>query len=282
MDKNIETILSYVNIVEEISGFVKLKKTGRNYTGLCPFHSEKTPSFNVNEEKGLYYCFGCGKGGNVITFLKEIRGDSFADVVEYLKNKYNIPIENRKFRKIANTSEAENPVRKIIKLAVNFYYENLFVYVSNSKHIINYLAGRGISAETAKDFKLGYAGFGNGLAALLKNFKADLNIAVDIGLLVKKNDYNRLYADRFVNKLIIPIMDRTGEPIALASRILSKEGEKLSNLPKYINTNNSEIFVKNNTLYGLDKALPFIKKENAAVVVEGYFDMICLLLGSLS
>ena len=277
MDKNIETVLSYVNIVEEISGFVKLKKTGRNYTGLCPFHSEKTPSFSVNEAKGLYYCFGCGKGGNVITFLKEIKGDSFAEVVDYLKNKYNIPIEYLKFHKTDSPSKAENPVKKIINLAVNFYYENLFVYVSNSRHIMNYLAERGINANVAKDFKLGYAGFGNGLTALFKSVKADLDIAVDMGLLVKKEDRNKVYADRFVNKLIIPIMDRTGEPIALASRIITREGDQLSNnFPKYINTNNSEIFVKNNTLYGLDKALPFIKKENAVIVVEGYFDMITL------
>jgi DNA primase len=277
MDKNIETILSYVNIVEEISTFVKLKKTGRNYTGLCPFHSEKTPSFSVNEVKGLYYCFGCGKGGNVITFLKEIKGDSFAEVVDYLKNKYNIPVEYIKFRKTDSSSKAENPVKKIINLAVNFYYENLFVYVSNSRHIMNYLDERGINADVAKDFKLGYAGFGNGLTALLKSVKADLDIAADMGLLVKKDDYNKVYADRFVNKLIIPIMDRTGEPIALASRIIAREGEQLSpNFPKYINTNNSEIFVKNNTLYGLDKAIPFIKKENTAIIVEGYFDMITL------
>ncbi len=277
MDKNIETVLSYVNIVEEISAFVKLKKTGRNYTGLCPFHSEKTPSFSVNEAKGLYYCFGCGKGGNVITFLKEIKGDSFAEVVDYLKNKYNIPVEYIKFRKNDSSSKAENPVKKIINLAVNFYYENLFVYVSNSRHIINYLAERGINADVAKDFKLGYAGFGNGLTALLKSVKADLDIAVDMGLLVKKDDYNKVYADRFVNKLIIPIMDRTGEPVALASRIIAMEGERLSsNFPKYINTNNSEIFVKNNTLFGLDKAIPFIKKDNTAIIVEGYFDMITL------
>ncbi|RZV39703.1 MAG: DNA primase [Candidatus Acidulodesulfobacterium acidiphilum] len=277
MDKNIETVLSYVNIVEEISGFVKLKKTGRNYTGLCPFHSEKTPSFSVNETKGLYYCFGCGKGGNVITFLKEIRGDSFSDIVDYLKNKYNIPVEYTKFRKTDSSSQAENPVKKIINLAVNFYYENLFVYISNSRHIMNYLNERGINVDVAKDFKLGYAGFGNGLTALLKSVKADLDIAADMGLLVKKDDYNKVYADRFVNKLIIPIMDRTGEPIALASRIITRERDQLSNnFPKYINTNNSEIFVKNNTLYGLDKALPFIKKENAVIVVEGYFDMITL------
>ena len=277
MDRNIETVLSYVNIVDEVSGFVKLKKVGQNYSGLCPFHSEKTPSFHVNETKGLYYCFGCGKGGNVIGFLKDIKGDSFKEVIDYLKKKYNIPLEDTKFYRTAQTAANEAPLKKILNLALNFYYENLFVYMSSSGHIMKYLKDRGIDENTARDFKLGYAGFGNGLTALLLNNKADLDIAVNAGLLIKKQEHNRGYSDRFVNKLIIPIMDRAGEPVALASRIILKEGEASPlNFPKYINTNNSEIFVKNNTLYGLDKALPFIKKENAVFVVEGYFDMITL------
>ena len=277
MDRNIETVLSYVNIVDEVAGFVKLKKAGQNYSGLCPFHSEKTPSFHVNESKGLYYCFGCGKGGNVIGFLKDIKGESFKEVIDYLKKKYNIPLEDTKLYKSDKIRENEAPLKKILNLALNFYYENLFVYMSSSGHIIKYLNDRGIDENTARDFKLGYAGFGNGLAALLLNNKVDLDIAVNAGLLIKKPEYNRGYSDRFVNKLIIPIMDRAGEPIALASRIILREGEASPlNFPKYINTNNSEIFVKNNTLYGLDKALPFIKKENAVFVVEGYFDMITL------
>ncbi len=277
MDKNIETVLSYVNIVDEVAGFVKLKKRGQNYSGLCPFHSEKTPSFHVSESKGLYYCFGCGKGGNVIGFLKDIKGESFKEVIDYLKKKYNIPLEDTKLYKSNKTGESEVPVKKILNLALNFYYENLFVYISSSGHIIKYLSDRGIDENIAKDFKLGYAGFGNGLTALLLNNKVDLDTAVNAGLLIKKPEYNKGYSDRFVNKLIIPIMDRAGEPIALASRIILREGEASPlNFPKYINTNNSEIFVKNNTLYGLNKALPFIKKENAVFIVEGYFDMITL------
>ncbi len=277
MDRNIETVLSYVNIVDEISGFVKLKKAGRNYSGLCPFHSEKTPSFHVNEAKGLYYCFGCGKGGNVIGFLKDIKGEPFSEIINYLKKKYNIPLEDSKFYKFNKNAENEAPVKKILNLALNFYYENLFVYISGSRHIIKYLNERGIGENTAKDFKLGYAGFGNGLTALLLNNKTDLDIAASIGLLIKKQDGNGRYSDRFVNKLIIPIMDRNGEPVAFASRLMPYGSEASSfNAPKYVNTNNSEVFIKNNTLYGLDKSLPFIKKENAAFVVEGYFDMITL------
>ena len=186
MDRNIETVLSYVNIVDEVSGFVKLKKIGQNYSGICPFHSEKTPSFHVNESKGLYYCFGCGKGGNVIGFLKDIKGESFKEVIDYLKKKYNIPLEDTKLYKSDKIRENEAPLKKILNLALNFYYENLFVYMSSSGHIIKYLNDRGIDENTARDFKLGYAGFGNGLAALLLNNKVDLDIAVNAGLLIKK------------------------------------------------------------------------------------------------
>ena len=282
MDRNIETILSYANIVDEISAFVKLKKTGQNYSGLCPFHSEKTPSFSVNESKGLYYCFGCGKGGNVINFLKDIKGESFGEVADYLKKKYNIPVEDTKFHRAEKSAENKDPFKKILGLALNFYYENLFVYASGSRHIIKYLNDRGISENTARDFKLGYAGFGNGLAALLSNNKADLDIAVNIGLLVKKPEHNGRYGDRFINKLIIPIMDRSGEPVAFGSRMLpGGTANQPNNYPKYINTNNSEVFIKNSTLFGLDKSLPYIKKENSVYVVEGYFDMITLYSGGV-
>ena len=269
-----DLILSYTNIVDEISEFVKLKKVGNNYSGLCPFHSEKTPSFYVSESKGLYYCFGCGKGGNVIGFLKDIKGESFGEVIYYLKQKYNIPLEDTKYYKLNKSQTNEEPLKKILNLSLNFYYENLFVYLSNSRHIIKYLQERGINEDAAKEFKLGFAGFGNELTKLLSNNKANLDIGVDAGLLVKKSGANNLYFDRFINKLIIPIFDRNNEPIAFASRSVSQD----SSGPKYINTNNSGIFIKSNTLYGLNKSLPFIKKENAVIVVEGYFDMITLYL----
>lgn len=268
----IPLILSYANIVEEISGFVKLKKVGNNYLGLCPFHSEKTPSFHVSESKGFFHCFGCGKGGNVIGFLKDIKGESFSEVILYLKKKYNIPLEDTQYYKINKPAVDEEPLRKILNLSLNFYYENLFLYISSSRHIIKYLKERGIDESTAKEFKLGFAGFGNELAKLLSNNKADLELSVSSGLLVKKSGSANIYADRFINKLVVPIFDRNDEPIAFASRPVVQD----VNGPKYINTNNSEVFVKSNTLYGLNKSLPFIKKENAVIVVEGYFDMIML------
>lgn len=276
MNRNVEIILSHVNIVEEISSFVKLKKTGQNYSGLCPFHAEKTPSFSVNESKGFYYCFGCGKGGNVINFLKEIRGESFGEIVEYLKGKYNIPLETTKFYDSRGSDENKDPARKILRLALDFFFENLFVYKSASLHASRYIAERGISQAIAKEFKLGYAGFGNGLTALLYNNKADMDLAAGIGL-IRKNESQPRFSDRFINKLIIPIMDRSGDPIAFASRMLPGDNSYgRSNYPKYVNTNNSDVFVKNNSLFGLDKSLPYIKKENSVFIVEGYFDMITL------
>jgi len=250
-------VLSYTDIVSEVSEFVKLKKTGSNYSGLCPFHSEKTPSFYVNELKGLYYCFGCGKGGNVIGFLKDMRGESFGEVIRYLKQKYSIPLEDTQYYKLNKSRTDEEPLKKILNLSLTFYYENLFVHLSNSRHIIKYLRERGIDENTAKEFKLGFAGFGNRLVKLLSDNKVDLDLAVSSGLLVKKSGADNTYFDRFASKLIIPIFDRNDEPIAFASRSVSQD----SNGPKYINTNNSGVFVKSNTLYGLNKSSSFNKKR---------------------
>ncbi len=277
MDNNVEKILSYVNIVDEISGFVKLKKTGQGYTGLCPFHSEKTPSFHVSESKGLYYCFGCGKGGNIINFLIDIKRETFPEVISYLKDKYNIPLEHtRHYKNPKNSAEEKSSseqglLKKTLALALQYYHDNLFIYASGSAHVMDYLKNRGINETVAKDFKLGYAPFGNGLSGFLARNKARMDLAAGAGLLGAGRDPKNPYFDRYANKLIIPIFNVNGEVIAFSARGL--EG---SSGPKYVNTNNSKIFIKNETLYGLDKSSPFIKSMNSAIVVEGYFDMITL------
>ena len=293
MNSDTQTILDSVNITDEISVFVNLKKVGRNYSGLCPFHSEKTPSFNVDNDKGLFYCFGCGKGGNVINFLMDIKGESFIEIITYLREKYNIPVSDdwnkNNFKQHKNSNYYSginnNPdnsafsekaeIKKILKLALNYYYENLFVYKKIGADTLNYLQSRGISKESAKEFKFGYASFNKGLSKILAENKIQLDIAVDIGLLYKNGNS---YADRFINKLIIPIFDQFDEPIAFAARIINSGG-KTNNAeggPKYVNTNNSLVFNKNKTLFGLNKSLNYIKNLNYVIVVEGYFDMISL------
>ncbi len=293
MNSDIQTILDSVNITDEISVFVNLKKVGRNYSGLCPFHSEKTPSFNVDNDKGLFYCFGCGKGGNVINFLMDIKGESFIEIITYLREKYNIPVSDdwnkNNFKQYKNSNYYSginnNPdnsafsekaeIKKILKLALNYYYENLFIYKKIGADTLNYLQSRGISKESAKEFKFGYAPFSKGLSKILAENKIQLDIAVNIGLLYKNGNS---YADRFINKLIIPIFDQFNEPIAFAARIINS-GSKTNNAeggPKYVNTNNSLVFNKNKTLFGLNKSLNYIKNLNYVIVVEGYFDMISL------
>ncbi|MHB8281719.1 MAG: DNA primase, partial [bacterium] len=298
MNSDIQTILDSVNITDEISVFVNLKKVGRNYSGLCPFHSEKTPSFNVDNDKGLFYCFGCGKGGNVINFLMDIKGESFVEIITYLREKYSIPVSDdwnkNNFKQYKNSNyysginnNSDNSafsekaeIKKILKLALNYYYENLFIYKKIGADTLNYLQLRGISKESAKEFKFGYAPFNKGLSKILAENKIQLDIAVNIGLLYKNGNS---YADRFINKLIIPIFDQFDEPIAFAARIINSGG-KTNNAedgPKYVNTNNSLVFNKNKTLFGLNKSLNYIKNLNYVIVVEGYFDMISLYNGGI-
>ena len=295
MSSDIQTILDSVNIYDEVSAFVKLKKVGRRYSGLCPFHSEKTPSFNIDAEKGLFYCFGCGKGGNVINFLMDIKGESFIETINYLKEKYNIAAADdwtqNNFKQYSNINNYRNnnqdnkefsekaEIKKILKLTLNYYYENLFIYKKTSTNILNYLRTRGINEEIAKEFRLGYASFNKGLSKILAENKLQLDIAVNIGLLYK-NGGN--YTDRFSNKLIIPIFDQFDEPIAFAARIINVGGKNnIEDGPKYVNTNNSLVFNKNKTLFGLNKSLNYIKDLNYAIVVEGYFDMISLYNGGI-
>ncbi len=295
MSSDIQTILDSVNIYDEVSAFVKLKKVGKRYSGLCPFHSEKTPSFNIDAEKGIFYCFGCGKGGNVINFLMDIKGESFLETINYLKEKYNIASVDgwtqNNFKQYNNISYHKNnnqdnqefsekaEIKKILKLTLNYYYENLFIYKKTGVNALNYLQSRGISEEIAKEFMLGYAPFSKGLSKLLAENKLQLDIAVNIGLLYK-NGSN--YADRFSNKLIIPIFDQFNEPVAFASRIINISGKNnIEDGPKYVNTNNSLVFNKNKTLFGLNKSLNYIKDLNYVIVVEGYFDMISLYSGGI-
>jgi DNA primase catalytic core len=295
MNSDIQTILDSVNIYDEVSTFVKLKKVGRRYSGLCPFHSEKTPSFNIDAEKGLFYCFGCGKGGNVINFLMDIKGESFGETLNYLKEKYNIAVADdwtqNSFKQYNNISYYGNnkqdnkefseraEIKKILKLALNYYYENLFIYKKTGINALNYLQFRGINEECAKKFMLGYAPFNKGLFKILAENKLQLDIAVNIGLLYK-NGSN--YTDRFFNKLIIPIFDQFNEPVAFASRVINIGGKNnIEDGPKYINTNNSLVFNKNKTLFGLNKSLKYIKDLNYVIVVEGYFDMISLYYGGI-
>ena len=259
----VERVIERVSIVEVISDYVPLKRRGQNYVGLCPFHSEKSPSFTVNEDKRLFYCFGCHAGGDVIGFLAKHDGMGFSDAVRSLGKRYGIEVTEE--RKREQSGEVEE-IFKVNKAALEFFVTSL--KSASGVPARDYLKERGYEGEPAERFRVGYApGAGSLLYAYLKERNANVELAVKIGLLGK--DANRYY-DRFRQRLIFPITDSQGRVIGFGGR--SMDGRE----PKYLNSPESPVFRKASTLYGLYSAKGAIGKEGSAIIVEGYFDLLSL------
>jgi DNA primase len=265
----IEQIRQASDIVDIIGEFVRLKKRGRNFIALCPFHVEKTPSFSVSPEKQIYYCFGCGKGGNVFSFLMEHEKMSFVEAVKFLGRKAGISVEERK-----ESSAAKEELERLHyahQVALD-YYRSLLKSEKYRSLVMPYLKQtRRLKAETIDLFQLGVAGEewdGFLRHALRKDlFPKDLERA---GLIIK-SEKGETYYDRFRRRLIIPIFDLSEKPIAFGARAL-KKGEAA----KYINSPETPLYSKSNTLYGLNFARQFIREKNEVIIVEGYFDFISL------
>ncbi|MEK7881030.1 MAG: DNA primase [Deltaproteobacteria bacterium] len=259
----VERIIERVSIVEVISDYVPLKRRGQNYVGLCPFHSEKSPSFTVNEDKRLFYCFGCHAGGDVIGFLAKHDGMGFSDAVRNLGKRYGIEVTEEKKREQSN--EAED-IFKVNKAALEFFVTSLKSPLGVPAR--DYMKERGYEGEPADRFRVGYApGAGSLLYAHLKARNSNVELAVKIGLLGK--DGSRYY-DRFRGRIIFPITDSQGRVIGFGGR--SMDGKE----PKYLNSPESPVFRKASTLYGLYSAKGPIGKEGFAIIVEGYFDLLSL------
>ena len=256
----IDDLLSRINIVEVIGNSVKLKKLGTNYKGLCPFHSENTPSFNVSETKQFYHCFGCGASGDVIKFLRESEGLSFMDAIEKLANIANIeiPKNNKKFED--DTSHLLN----INKIAHKYFLNSLL----KSKSAREYLNNRGIEDTIIKKFEIGYAEESwDNLKTIIEK-EGKIKDAIDLGLLVKNK--NKVY-DRFRNRIMFPIKNSSGKVIAYGGRTLDKN-EKA----KYINSPESKLFYKSAEMYGVFESKQSINKKDMVIVVEGYTDVVSL------
>ena len=268
-DSKIEEIKGRVDIVELASEYLILKKAGRNFVGLCPFHQEKTPSFTLNREKQIFYCFGCGQGGNVITFLMKISGKSFPEAIKDLAQKAGVVLPPRLSDK--ESRERESLREKITSMnlrAAQQFARNL--YSPSGKEARQYLQGRGISEETIKKFRLGYAPDSwSAMADYLDGSGLSLSLAEQAGLVIAGKD-GRFY-DRFRGRLIFPIENVFGEVIAFGGRILDK-GE-----PKYLNSPESPVYTKGKNLYGLNKTKEDIRQRGFALIVEGYFDLISLV-----
>jgi len=268
-ESKIEEIRSSLSIVDVISGYVQLRKRGRNYLGLCPFHTEKTPSFTVSEDKQIYHCFGCHAGGNVFKFLMDYEKISFIEAVQELANRLGIEIEYES----APGDERQNELELLYDInteAAKYFYNNL--HNSDEGEIARkYLQERKIKPQTMKTFGLGYSlrSWENFLN-FAKEKKLDLERVTELGL-IGRNDDGRSY-DKFSGRLIFPIFSPNGRVIAFAGRVLD-EREKAA---KYLNSPESQIYYKGRILYGLSFAKDEIRKLDKAILVEGYMDLISL------
>jgi len=267
-DSKIEEIKSRVDIVELASEYLTLKKAGRNYLGLCPFHQEKTPSFTVNREKQIFYCFGCGEGGNVITLLMKIANKSFPDAIKHLAEKTGVILPVRTFGK--EGQEKKSLHDEIVQLnlrAAQQFARNLSSPAA--KIARDYLQKRAVTEETVKQFRLGYVpDTWRSLTDYIEDNGLSLKLAEQAGLVVAGKEGG--YYDRFRGRLIFPIENIFGEIIAFGGRILG-EGE-----PKYLNSPESPVYIKGKNLYGLQKAKEAIRQSGFCLIVEGYFDAISL------
>jgi len=267
-EEKVREIAERVSIVEVISEYVQLRRAGANFLGLCPFHGEKTPSFNVNPAREAFHCFGCGAGGNVFSFIMRIEGTSFPDAVKHLARKAGIEIEERQLTPAERQAQSERQTfQQINELAAVFYREVLNRKPEGAPGR-KYLEKREVDAETAEAYRMGFApDRGDALSQHLKAHSINLETAQKLGI-VKKSD--RGWYDQFRNRLIFPIRDAKGNVIAFAGRVLD------DSLPKYINSPESPIYHKSAVLFGMDMALPSIRIENAIIIVEGYFDHLAL------
>lgn len=262
-DDIIEEIISRNDIVDVISQYVTLKRSGRNFLGLCPFHKEKTPSFSVSPDKQIFHCFGCGVGGNVVHFVSKIENLNFKESLEMLADKAGMALPTSNVEVDSKKQQLKEKVYKINEEVANFYHETLYMPIA--KPAQEYVKKRKLDNRTLKNFKIGYAPNGNNLYKFLKEkgFEEEEILA---STLVKK--YNNGYVDTFRNRLMFPIMDIKNRVIAFGGRVLD------SSLPKYINSPDTVVYNKGRNLYGLNVAKN--AKTDNVIMVEGYMDCVSL------
>jgi len=272
--EKISEIRHRASIVEVISDYVTLKKAGRNHMGLCPFHGEKTPSFTVSEEKGIYHCFGCQAGGSVFNFLMQYDHLAFPEAVERVAKRYGIVIERSEQSAAARAAGDREYLYRINEQAAAHYQKILFRH-PEGRRALEYLASRGVDEAVARKFMLGYAPQGgSGLLQLLRQENVATEHALRLGLVGERAP--RQYREKFFARLMFPIANAAGKIVAFGGRVLDNA------LPKYLNSSETPLFHKRSTLYGLHQAKESIRKADRVVVVEGYLDVIALVQHELS
>ena len=269
--ETIQQIVSRIDIIEIINSFVKLKKRGTNYIGLCPFHNEKSPSFTVSPSKEIYKCFGCGRSGNAISFLMEHEKYSYVEALKWLAAKYNVEIEEKETSpEYKQQQQTADSLYIINKFAQQFFSDSLFNSEEGINVGISYLKERGFREETIKEFQLGYnpeARDTFAKAAIEKQFNKDL--LQKSGLVVARESGLQ---DNYRGRIIFPIHNQSGKVNGFGARLIRKNDKA----PKYINTPENEIYVKSKILYGLWFSRQAIDKNDECLLVEGYTDVVSL------
>ena len=260
----IEDIKKRLNIVDIISGYLPIKKAGRNFRALCPFHPEKTPSFMISPEKQIYYCFGCNKGGDVINFVQEMEHLDFMETLEMLASKAGVVLEKKDF---GQRSEKDKYFRA--NEAVASLYHKILISDRGVSALEYFRDKRGLDDETIKKFQLGFAPASRDLLSNFSlKYKIDKRILFDLGLIVPTT---RGSMDRFRERLIFPLIDTNNKVVGFAGRIFGKDSPDFA---KYVNSPNSIIYNKSHFIYGLCFARDAIKEKDQAVVAEGNMDVI--------
>ena len=270
-EETIEKIRQSVDIVDVVGEYVQLKKQGRNYFGLCPFHGENTPSFSVAPDKQIYHCFGCGAGGNVFSFLMEIEGYPFIEAVQRIGEKENIElpdIQGASFNKLNSKQSKETSIMLEAHDLLRKFYHHLLVNTKEGQKALDYLLQRGFTREVIDKFEIGYSLDSWDFITKFFSKRGFLLQTVEKSGLISKRDSTGTYFDRFRNRIMFPIWDHQGNTIAFSGRILGN-GE-----PKYLNSPETLIFTKSKILYNFHHARLHIRKNQQAILFEGYVDVI--------
>ena len=263
----VEQIKSRLNIVDVVENYVKLQKAGKNFKALSPFANEKTPSFFVSPDQGLYYCFSSGKGGDMFTFVQELEGVDFTGALKILATRAGVELkpENPQFRD-------EREKMFVVLEAATKYYQKI---LREQPKVIDYLKGRGVTGESAKNFRIGYAlEEWRDLYDYLLKRGFDSSIMEKAGLIVRSEKGEKGYYDRFRGRVMFPIFNNEGRPVAFSGRVFHVTKEPEDKTAKYVNSPETPLYNKSEILYGFDKAKQEIRSKNSCIFVEGQMDLI--------
>jgi DNA primase len=274
-DQQIEQIREATNIVDLVGEHVRLRKRGRNWTGLCPFHSEKTPSFSVLEDRGIFKCFGCGKGGDVFSFVMQMEGLTFPEAAERLAKRANIELTSVSSEDDERIKSEREAIFDALRAAAAFYYRLL--RAPEGARAMDYLKQRGLEDEVMRKFGLGYSPESSGLLTAALTKQGFSNAILEAAGILAHGDNGDSY-ERFRGRVIFPVFGATGRIVGFGGRIMPGAPEKLA---KYINSPDTQVYHKSQILYGLFQAKDAIRRKGFAVLVEGYADVLAVFQGGV-